>query len=335
MGTRHRIDHAFIRAISPNGKYQALQDADLTGFGIKVSPVGTVAYTYRWVKPDGSQGRRNIARWPDLQPGEARGLCRREIALLDRKSDSPLQLVERKAQRVAVQKVAGVPTIRVFLDGRYELHLLTKLTQARATLTAKMIRMSFPQLLDTALDECTALTIEAWRSDLLKAGLKPSTLNRKLNALRGLFARAVEWELIPAGPMKKVRKQAEPDGKVRLREYMGWERTEFTYRFAPATLDNNDRKRCYDNLRSLEVRKQRMSELLVWLEPMLKISAAILQNDDLTRLTPDALVALRERYAGPSMDALTVVVNRCCDGVEPTPEEYRAAMDEAEKNRQA
>lgn len=89
MGTRHRIDRAFIRAISPNGKYQAFQDADLTGFGIKVSPVGTVAYTYRWVKPDGTQGRRNIARWPDLQPGEARELCRREIALLDRKGDSP------------------------------------------------------------------------------------------------------------------------------------------------------------------------------------------------------------------------------------------------------
>ncbi|OLL27482.1 hypothetical protein BTH42_32070 [Burkholderia sp. SRS-W-2-2016] len=116
-----------------------------------------------------------------------------------------------------------------------------------------------------------------------------------------------------------------------VREYMGWERTEFTYRFAPATLDNNDRKRCYDNLRSLEVRKQHTSELLVWLEPVLKISAATLQNDDLTRLTPDALVALRERYAGPSMDALTVVVNRCCDGVEPTPEEYQAAMQQADK----
>lgn len=216
MGTRHRIDRAFIRAISPNGKYQAFQDADLTGFGIKVSPVGTVAYTYRWVKPDGSQGRRNIARWPDLQPGEARELCRREIALLDRKSDSPLQLVERKAQRVAVQKVAGVPTIRAFLDERYELHLQTKLTPARATLTAKMIRMSCPKLLDTALDECTACMIEEWRTDLLKKEFKPSTLNRKLNALRGLFARAVEWEVLTASPMKKVKKQNEPDGKVRF-----------------------------------------------------------------------------------------------------------------------
>lgn len=53
MGTRHRIDRAFIRSITPSGKDQAFQDAELTGFGIKVSPVGTVAYTYkcRWKIP--------------------------------------------------------------------------------------------------------------------------------------------------------------------------------------------------------------------------------------------------------------------------------------------
>lgn len=56
----------------------------------------------------------------------------------------------------------------------------------------------------------------------------------------------------------------------------------------------------------------------------------MLQTDDLIDLTPDALVALRRRYAGPPMDALTVVVNRYCDGVEPAPEEYRSAMEQAE-----
>jgi hypothetical protein len=34
---------------------------------------------------------------------------------------------------------------------------------------------------------------------------------------------------------------------------------------------------------------------------------------------------------GASMDALTVVVNRYCDGLEPTPEEYRSAMEQTEK----
>ncbi|MGF6968097.1 hypothetical protein OKW43_005125 [Paraburkholderia sp. WC7.3g] len=122
-----------------------------------------------------------------------------------------------------------------------------------------------------------------------------------------------------------------------VREYLGWTRTEFTYRFAPATFDHNNRKRCYDNLRSLEVRKQHSSELLAWMEPVLKISAAVLQTDDLTGLLPDALSSLRARYAGPPMDALTVVVNRCCDGVEPTPDQYTAAMEQADKtgNREA
>ncbi|MBB5467462.1 phage gp36-like protein [Paraburkholderia sp. Clong3] len=43
------------------------------------------------------------------------------------------------------------------------------------------------------------------------------------------------------------------------------------------------------------------------------------------------MASLRARYAGPPMDALTVVVNRCCDGVKPTPDEYRAAMEQADE----
>ncbi|WP_429446098.1 hypothetical protein [Paraburkholderia sp. WC7.3g] len=70
---------------------------------------------------------------------------------------------------------------------------------------------------------------------------------------------------------------------------------------------------------------------------MLRISAAVLQTDELTGLLPDALSSLRARYAGPPMDALTVVVNRCCDGVEPTSDQYRAVMEQADKagNREA
>ncbi|MBB5413902.1 hypothetical protein HDG34_007885 [Paraburkholderia sp. HC6.4b] len=64
---------------------------------------------------------------------------------------------------------------------------------------------------------------------------------------------------------------------------------------------------------------------------MLRISAAVLQTDDLTQLTHDAMSSLRARYVGPPMDALTAVVNRCCDGVKPTPDEYRAAMEQADK----
>jgi hypothetical protein len=40
---------------------------------------------------------------------------------------------------------------------------------------------------------------------------------------------------------------------------------------------------------------------------------------------------MRARYAGPLMDALTVVVNRRGDGAEWTPEEYRAALELADK----
>ncbi|MGF6595901.1 hypothetical protein P3T23_000608 [Paraburkholderia sp. GAS448] len=118
---------------------------------------------------------------------------------------------------------------------------------------------------------------------------------------------------------------------VCVREHMGWEHPEFLYRFVPAGASEAERRRYRDSLYSLEARKQRTSWILTRMLPVLRISADTLQSDDLTGQTPDGLTALRERYAGPPMDPLTVLVNRLCDGAIPTPDEYETAMAQATK----
>jgi integrase len=46
--------------------------------------------------------------------------------------------------------------------------------------------------------------LEKWNSAELKAGMKPSTCNRKLSALRGVFSRAIDWDiLLKLSPMAK------------------------------------------------------------------------------------------------------------------------------------
>ncbi len=211
--TRHKITREFLRALAPTGHYQEFADAELRGFGVKVTPTGTITYTYRWRKPDATQARRVIARWPHMQPGEARELARREAATLDHKGDTLTLLAERRQKRTALQKVAGMPTLRTFLTDRYDDHLRTH--TKTGTRNADMIRAGFADLLDTPMDEVTAWVVEKWRSAQLKAGNRPSTCNRKLNALRGVFSRAVEWHILDTHPLKTVKKQAEPSGIVR------------------------------------------------------------------------------------------------------------------------
>ncbi|BCQ27999.1 hypothetical protein NK8_61880 (plasmid) [Caballeronia sp. NK8] len=47
------------------------------------------------------------------------------------------------------------------------------------------------------------------------AGLGMTTINRKLNQLRGLFTLVVDTEMLIAHPMEKIRKMQGPSGIVR------------------------------------------------------------------------------------------------------------------------
>lgn len=201
---RHDITREFIRAIQPTGRYQDFADKQ-RGFAVKVTPMGGISYTYRWRKPNGTQGRKVIGRWPDMQPGDARKLALKESTLIDHVGDTPMRQAERKTRRAQVQAIVGVPTVQAFLDGDYAVYLRTHNKNPERQI--HMIRQSFPDFLETKLDAVTAWSVEQWRGARLKAGLAPSTCNRKLNSLRGLFSRAIEWDVLTASPMKELKKQ--------------------------------------------------------------------------------------------------------------------------------
>jgi hypothetical protein len=91
----------------PNIKTTA---TDLPGFALKMTPKGGIAYTYRWTKPDGSQGRKVIGHWPVMQPGDARESARKEAALIDHKGDTDTLTVRAERCVVAPDRVcARVP----------------------------------------------------------------------------------------------------------------------------------------------------------------------------------------------------------------------------------
>ncbi|GAH88844.1 unnamed protein product, partial [marine sediment metagenome] len=56
------------------------------------------------------------------------------------------------------------------------------------------------------LDDITPYHIEKLKADLLARGLKKSTINGWLQILRGMFYRAIDWEVYSKpNPLKKVR----------------------------------------------------------------------------------------------------------------------------------
>lgn len=205
---KHKIDRAFIRTLDRTlpREYAC---AVLKGFGVRVAPNGTVTFTYRYLDPTGKPKRVTVGRWPDIEPGDAREKAKGHAALTDLKNDPLAVRLAKSEARAAAQKKVGTMTLGEFLTDRYDDHLRTH--GRSGTRNADMIRAALPDLLDRDLTAISGLDIERWRSERLKAGTKPATCNRVINALRGAFSRALEWGIIEAHPMKTVKKQREPE----------------------------------------------------------------------------------------------------------------------------
>lgn len=210
---RHRIDRAFLRDITATGDYQNFADAELRGFAVKVTPAGKIAYCIRWVKPDGSHGRKVIGSWPQMNPGEARELAKKEMANVDKKNDSTAEILERNKRRQSATKiVAAQITLGSFVSGDYRDWQTTHRKTGDATIDR--IRSVFADLLDKPLDAFDAWVIQKWRTERLKAGIKESTVNRDINALRAVFSRAVEWNKLSAHPLTTIKRLKETGGNV-------------------------------------------------------------------------------------------------------------------------
>lgn len=213
MGQKHKIDRAFMRSLAANGKYQEFVDSVERGFVVKVTPAGGVAYTIRWTKPDGRQGRRVIGYWPASEPGAMRDRAKVELRDVDKRGDTTADVLERRRRKVEAEKGIGTPTLAAFLDDRYGDWLAGNTRGSVATLAR--LRAAFSGMLARPLGDFNAWIIEKWRSERLKAGIGAATVNRDLSALRGLFSRAMEWGVIAEHPLATVKALQAPSGKVR------------------------------------------------------------------------------------------------------------------------
>ncbi|WP_213776539.1 Arm DNA-binding domain-containing protein [Caballeronia sp. dw_276] len=170
---KHTINRDFVRAIKATGEYQGFADAELRGFAFKVTPTGGIAYTYRWTKPDGKQGRKVIGHYPEMLPGDAREIARKEAGLIDHKGDTLTVQAERKQKKSRCSGRGGRADLaRVFARPLPHLHGNAHEDAARQV---QMIAHAFPALLGKTLDAVTNWDLEQWRSAELKKGQKPAT----------------------------------------------------------------------------------------------------------------------------------------------------------------
>lgn len=203
-----KITAQLVAALQPAERPYDVNDTDLRGFQLRVHPSGTKTYlcVYR-LRGSGRKNRYVIGRTPPLTPAQARDDAKKVLGDVARGVDPN----EAKRER---QREERKPTLRQFLENHYGPWAGAHLGTAEKTVAK--IRAAFGDLLDKRLDSLTAWQLDKWKSQRLKSGLKATTVNRELAALRAALTKAVEWDHVAVHPLQKVKQaKVEDDHRVR------------------------------------------------------------------------------------------------------------------------
>jgi integrase len=77
------------------------------------------------------------------------------------------------------------------------------------------LKSRFERFLNKDLDQITAWSVEKWKSERIKLGRAPATINYSINTLKGALSRAVEWGLIDSHGLSKVKTLKHDNTRIR------------------------------------------------------------------------------------------------------------------------
>ena len=200
---RARIGGHLLARTRPADKPYEIYDTDLKGFTLRVQPSGVMSYVVRYRLRDGKQTRAVIGKHTVFSPAQARDEAKQILAGIAKGEDP-----------VAAKRAAKEYSLESFIDGDYRDWVMSHRKDAEATLAR--IDTCFSEFGSKRLNEITPWIVEKWRSTRSKAGIKPSTLNRDISALRSVLSKAVEWGHLQLHPLSRL-KPAKIDHNTRVR----------------------------------------------------------------------------------------------------------------------
>jgi integrase len=205
-----KLSARIIQAIQPTDKPFEVVDVELKGFLLRVQPSGTMTYYFSYRNGQGKRKRYRIGNSESLSPAQARDQAILLSALVVAGED--IQEVKKRERQAA--KLAMSQTLDGFLIHNYESWATSQRKSGAATV--KRIRSNFTHLMQRPLVDINLWVIEKWRSKELKRGKAKTTINRDITTLKACLSKAVEWELLDANPLQKL-KPIRTDGLTRAR----------------------------------------------------------------------------------------------------------------------
>lgn len=226
---KEKLTVKLLTSLQVTGNEYEVHDTIVTGLYVRITASGSKSYVVRW----GRARKKTLGRVGILTLDQAR---QEAIQYLyeARKHGEPLAVTQGR-------KSTALPSLRAFIDDTYMPWFKTHHKGHEKTLHT--LNNNFNSVMAQRIDAITGRDLDQIRTAWLQAGNKPSTVNRKMGSISGVFSRAVEWEFITVHPMEKIKQlKVDAVGVVRY-------------------LDEDENKRLRDALdaRQDEMRRERES----------------------------------------------------------------------------
>ncbi len=207
---KSHITTTLIKHLKPADKpYEVVDDA-LKGFLARVQPSGVISYYLSYRAKDGSRRRFSLGKHPGITAPSARKGAEQLVAKVVQGGDPQVEKKEVRAKK----KNERFETLGGFIESRYSEWAMTH--QKRGNETLILLKSNFSEFWGKKLKDISAWDIQKLRSNWNKAGLKASTVNRRVTTLKAVLNKALEWEVIEINPLRNI-KPLKIDNNARIR----------------------------------------------------------------------------------------------------------------------
>ena len=202
---QEKIRSTLLTTLTTKAKPYEVFDTDLKGFLVRVEPSGLMTYFVACRTKAGTRRRIRLGATAALTPAQARDEARKIIGDIARGADP-------QADLQAKRKKNSEQTLLTFIEGDYSTWAKTHLGDADNAL--RRLKVCFFELMAKKLSSIDGWAFETWRAQRKKSGAKASTINRDMAGMRSALSRAVDWGLLLAHPMAKVKAIREAENIV-------------------------------------------------------------------------------------------------------------------------
>lgn len=197
MAISRKITTTAIKELKPEDK--RINDTDLSGFHARITERGKITY-YLFYRHNGKQVNFKIGVHGELTSTQARDIAKVKAGEVA----SGIDVQEQKKIEKREAELSRFSTLEVFLDKKYRPFLESRNAKTAPKVIAE-IKSTFDFLLERDLSSICAWDLEKWRNTSIKERMSATTCNYYINILKGAMSRAVEWGLIDAHELGKVK----------------------------------------------------------------------------------------------------------------------------------